>query len=178
MTDEARMRASIEARLREVGADRSPLARWIRLNRPWIAKVMQESGAGWLALARALVETGVVQEPEGWSSRIAAERRLARRRLADAIRQAWRREVARRPGAVRQQRPSGRVVPDVFVPEPAPAVARAEPAAGDDDLERIKRVLDQRSGRTVPPPPADEDDDDARIRRVMEQRSGRRWGGS
>jgi hypothetical protein len=123
-TDDAKMRALIEARLRQAGGDRSPLARWIRLNQDWVERVLQESGAGWSAVAEALVEAGTVPTPDGWSSAIAAERRQARRRLSDAVRQAWRRELARRPSAV-PFRPRRAPVPvERGAPVPGPVTAK------------------------------------------------------
>jgi hypothetical protein len=119
-------------------------------------------------VAEALVEEGVVPAPEGWAADGAAERARARRRLADAVRQAWRRERVKRPGArpAQVQRPTGPAEPDVSVVDQAQGgdgagkrVGRARPrgnpapaaAVEDDAIERTRRLLDQRSDPWVPP---------------------------
>jgi hypothetical protein len=154
-TDAAKL-AEIGARLRQAGKGRAGLARWVQRNRAWIEHNLRSTGTGWAALGEAMVESGAVPAPYGWAAEDPAVRQLARRRLADALRQAWRRERARRPGAgtVRLARPTAPPAPppDVFVspvaPARLPADAPSPPAAGeDDDDARIKRMMDQRSGR-------------------------------
>jgi hypothetical protein len=203
MSDENRTRAAIEARLRRAGGDRSPLARWVRLNRSWVERVLEESGASWAAVAEALVEEGVVPAPEGWEADGAAERAWARRRLADAVRQAWRRERVKRPGArpAQVQRPTGPAEPEVFAVDQAQGgdgagkrVGRARPrgnpapaaAVEDGAIERTRWLLDQRSDPWVPPetpsvasvpdraPPARGGRQIERIRRVFDKESRRR----
>jgi hypothetical protein len=176
--DEAKVRGAIEARLRRDGSDRSPLARWVRLNRSWLEGVLRESRATWASVAEALVEEGVIPAPKGWAADDAAERAGARLRLANALAQAWRRERLRRPGPapVRRRKPEAPPVRDVFAAEPRPGVPApvVKPGGGSDRIERMRRLLAREGRRHVDPEPADGDENDALLRPAPDGRSGRR----
>lgn len=151
----------IEQRL-PTGRPRSRLGQFLTENRDDFADLLARTSPTWADLAEAMVAEGVMDAPDDWTAEDAEARRRARLLAADTLRKAWERVQGqalktrtKKTGETRRRRsmplaaPAVEVRPQEHAPPaaPAPAVGEPSPASGEDAMTKLRRQINERSGR-------------------------------
>jgi hypothetical protein len=149
----SRERKGLRAVLREIthGADRSPLFWWMVEHHDDLAQAAEGRRMRWRVLCEQFEALGLTDV----NGKPASERtaRATWGRARRAVREARERVVAKKSAAPKRHYPS-RVSRDWRPPivepsEPTPAASAPAPYDPDEQIARLKRIINSRSGRPV-----------------------------